>query len=507
MPYRGFTVAVAAVTVLLCVPATWAAAPDGGTADGVTVQGGGPGPANPPTESPDDHPDDHPSNHPDDGPDDRFEPGAAGAGDPYLPEAGNGGYRVGRYDLRLSYDPTTRRLVGTAVLDAVATQNLARFDLDLRPSLRVRSVLVDGLPASVRRSGQEVIVTPRVRPRSGWPFTVTVAYQGTPGPVVDPDGVSDGWIPTDDGAFVAGAPQGAPTWFPCDDHPGDKATFTVSMTVPNGIVAVGNGTLVSRSVHAGQTTFVWHTARPMAAHLATITLGRFQVSRSVTPSGIPVYLAVDPREAAAARPVLARLGEIVDYQRTVFGPYPFDTVGAIVDDAHFVGYALETQSRPVFDRAPSVAGLVHELAHQWFGASVSPARWQDVWLTEGFATYAEWLWSEHSGGPTARQLFDRAYAAPATDTHRWNPPPGDPGGPAHLFDGSVYQRGAMTLQVLRDRVGDDTFFRILRDWTSQHRYGTATTADLVALAERDSGLDLGPLFDSWLFQPGKPARG
>ena len=480
-------VAAVAVTVLVAATATGAAAPESGVADGVTTNDGASGTAARPA--------------------DRFANGARGGGDPYFPDAGNGGYRVRHYDLKLSYDPATRRLAGTAVLGAVADENLARFDLDLRPSLDVRSVKVDGLPASLRRSGQEVVVTPRVRPRSGWPFTIIVSYQGTPGPVADPDGAQDGWIPTDDGAFVAGEPQGAPTWFPCDDRPGDKATFTVSMTVPNGITAVGNGALVKKLVRGGHTTFVWDTAHPMATYLATITLGRFAVSRSVTRTGIPVYLAVDPREAAAAQPALARLGDIVDYQQSVFGPYPFGTVGAIVDDAHFVGYALETQTRPVFDRAPSVPGLVHELAHQWFGDSVSPGRWQDIWLNEGFATYAEWLWSEHSGGPTARQLLDRAYAAPATATNRWNPPPGNPGGAAHLFDDPVYQRGAMTLQVLRDRVGDDVFFQILRDWTGQHRYGTATTAQFVALAERDSGRDLGPLFDAWLFHPGKPTLG
>lgn len=431
--------------------------------------------------------------------------GASGAGDPYFPDAGNGGYRVRHYGLDLSYDPATARLAGTAVLDATASATLASFDLDLRRPLSVRSVKVDGRPASVHRTGpQEVVVTPKVPPRSGRPFTVTVSYDGIPRPVTDPDGSPDGWIRTDDGAFVAGEPQGAPTWFPCADHPRDKATFTVSMTVPDGTTAVGNGRLARRLTRHGRTTFVWDSPDPMATYLATITLGRFEVSRFETGTGIPVYLAVDPGEDAQSRPALARFTDIVDYQRSVFGPYPFATVGAVVDDAHFVGYEVASQTKPVFDRAPSVHTLVHALAQQWFGDSVTPGRWADIWLAEGFATYAEWLWDEHDRGRPARTRFDQFYAAPAADAGLWNPPPGDPGGPGHLFDASVHLRGAMTLEALRDRVGDDTFFRILRDWSAQYRYGNADTARFVALAERDSGRDLGRLFDAWLFHPGKP---
>jgi aminopeptidase N len=434
-----------------------------------------------------------------------FVDGAPGAGDPYFELAGNGGYDVEHYLLDLSYDPASRHLEGTAVILAVATQNLARFDLDLREPMRVRSLAVDGVPARVARAaGQELVVTPRIRPRAGLPFVVTVHYGGTPQPVTDPDGSVEGWLATDDGAFVADEPQGTSSWFPCSDHPSDKATATVRMTVPDGITAVGNGTLVSKSTHDGRTTFVWNESRPMATYLATITTGRFLVSRSRTPDGIPVYLAVDPREARQAQPTLDRLPEVVAFEQSVFGRYPFETVGAIVDSARFLNYSLETQTRPLFDRAPSLTVLVHEMAHQWFGDSVSLRRWRDIWLNEGFATYAEWLWSEHDGGPTPQEIFGRLYATPASDTRLWNPPSGNPGGPAHLFATSVYQRGAMTLQALRGEVGDRVFFRLLRDWARLHRLGSATTRDFVALAERESGRDLRHFFDVWLFQEGKP---
>jgi aminopeptidase N len=428
--------------------------------------------------------------------------GAPGAGDPYFPDAGNGGYDVADYALDLSYDPASKRLDGTAVIRATATQSLSRFDLDLR-TLAVGAVSVNGRPASFRRTGQELVITPARPLRRGLPFLVAVRYGGVPETVIDPDDSLDGWIPTDDGAIVVNEPQGAPSWFPVSDHPSDKATYTIRMTVPAGLTAVGNGRLLAQYTRGGKATFVWRESRPMSSYLATITLGRFDVTRSRTSDGIPVYVAIDPREAAA-QANLARIPEIIAFEQSVFGRYPFETVGGIVDHAGFVGYSLESQTKPNFDRAPSLSTVVHELAHQWFGDSVTPARWQDIWLNEGFATYAEWLWAEHSGGSTAQQAFDGLYATPASETDFWNPPSGDPGGPANLFTGSVYDRGAMTLQALRVKIGDRAFFRLLRTWVERHRYGNVATADLITLAEHVSGQHLGHFFTVWLYTAGKP---
>lgn len=429
-------------------------------------------------------------------------PGAPGAGDPYFPQQGNGGYDVRTYGLDLRYEPATRRLDGTAAIVATATQALSRFDLDLR-GFTVRKVTVNGRPAAFTRSGQELRITPARALRRGAPFLVTVAYGGVPAVITDPDDSIEGFVPTDDGAFVVGEPQGAPGWFPSNDTPKDKATYTVRMNVPAGITAVGNGRLLSQRTRAGRTTFLWHESRPMATYLATITLGRFQVHRA-TAGRIPVYVALDPREAAAAKPVTDRIPEIIKYEQSVFGPYPFETVGAIVDHAPDVGYALESQTKPNFDSAPDLATLVHELAHQWFGDSVSITKWRDIWLNEGFATYSEWLWSAHTGGRTAQQSFDRLYATPASDADLWTPPTGDPGGPADIFGTPSYDRGAMTLQVLRNRIGDRAFFTVLKTWAAQHRYGNATTAQFIALAERVSHQNLESLFRAWLYTPGKP---
>ncbi|MGV9357944.1 M1 family metallopeptidase [Streptomyces misionensis] len=430
--------------------------------------------------------------------------GAAGAGDPYFPLSGNGGYHVRHYDLTLRYQ-SGGRLTGTAVLTARATQPLTRFDLDLK-GLTVDGVTVDRAAATaVARSGQELVVTPRHALRTGQDFTVTVGYHGTPKPVTDPDGSADGWIPTDDGAFVANEPQGAMTWFPANAHPKDKSSYDFTITVPKGRTAVANGVLLGQRTVGGETTFRWRETQPMAAYLATATIGTFQVHRYTTRDGIQVYDAVDPREAAAAAPVLAKLPSVLEWESKLFGPYPFKSAGSIVDHAD-VGYALETQTRPLYDSAPDILTLVHESAHQWYGDSVSLTSWKDIWLNEGFATYAEWLYSEQHGGASAQKAFDALYARPADDG-LWAYPPGDPGSGENIFGSPVYERGAMALHELRKAVGDTAFFRILRAWATGHRYGHGTTAQFVRLAEKESGKRLEPLFRTWLFTKGKPNRG
>ncbi|MEU6356483.1 M1 family metallopeptidase [Streptomyces sp. NPDC047072] len=428
--------------------------------------------------------------------------GSSGAGDPYFPLAGNGGYHVGHYGLTLDYDPGSGHLAGTAVLTARASQRLTRFDLDLN-GLTVTGLTVGHTKAAFRRDGQELVVTPKRALRKGEWFTVTVAYKGKPAPVTDPDGSLDGWIPTDDGAFVAGEPQGAMTWFPANNHPKDKSSYDITITVPKGHTAVSNGVLLGERTAHGKTTFRWRQSEPMAAYLATATVGKFKVQQFTTRDGLHVYNAIDPREAAAATPVVKQLPSVLEWESKLFGPYPYRAAGSIVDHAPNVGYALETQTRPVYDRAPDLSTLVHESAHQWFGDSVSLTSWKDIWLNEGFATYAEWLYAEQHGGDSAQKTFDELYAKPASDG-LWEFPPGDPGSGANIFGTPVYARGAMTLHVLREAVGDRTFLRILRTWAGEHRDGHGTTAQFVALAEHLSGKNLDKLFQTWLYAPGKP---
>ena len=433
-------------------------------------------------------------------------PGSSGLGDPYFPRSGNGGYDVSHYDLTMRYRPRSHRAVATAVIFATATQGLSRFNLDFRGP-RISELTVNGQSASFDRKGQELIVMPPSPIDAGDEFRVAVAYAGRLHPMRDPDGSIEGWVPTGDGAFVVGEPRGSPTWFPCNDHPTDKATYEFRLTVPKGRKAFGNGVLVERTQGAKTATFVWRMADPMATYLATATNGRFKLQRSTvqTDSGpIPSYLAVDPRERRASRKPLSKIPAMLAHFERTFGEYPFSSTGAIVDHAPRVGYALETQTMPVYSSAPGAIIVAHELAHQWYGNAVTPERWPDIWLNEGFATWSEWLWQAHVGKRSLPRSFRSFHGVPARARGYWNPPSGDPGGPKHLFAESIYVRGGLTLEALRQRIGDAAFYSILRRWFSEHLYGNASTPELIALAEKESGRQLDHFFRVWLFRRGKP---
>src|SRR5918993_3686369 len=455
-----------------------------------------------------------------------YRPGAPGVGDDYFPNYGNGGYDVRHYLLKVAYDPATDRLTGVATISARATQNLSRFNLDF-VGLTVRSIKVNGRSASWSRTDHELTVTPRHGLRKGRGFTTVVRYDGVPITqeiVIGPGFTLEaGFIHTDDGAIVAGQPEVAACWFPVNDHPIDKASYTFVVTAPAGLEVVANGRLLGRKRHGGTRTWLWHAPEPMASYLATVNIGEFDTRRYRTDDGLWMYdaldpdlftEAVDPGDPASptfggiADDSLARQDEVLDFLEERFSRYPFSTGGGIVDDYDNLQFALETQTRPVystyfFTSPPSGDSVVvHELAHQWFGDSVALAEWKHIWLNEGFAQYAEWLWSEEEGLGTAQELFDGYYAIPADDPF-WSVVIGD-AGPVFLFDSAVYFRGAMAVHALRLEVGDRDFFRILRAWTTRKAGGHGTIPQFIRLAERVSGEQLDDLFRVWLFTGSKP---
>ena len=425
---------------------------------------------------------------------------AAASADPFFPHAGNHGYDVATYDLHLRYDPDTRELAGKATITATATERLAVFDLDLR-RLAVTRVKVAGATATFTRTGQELIITPQATVVSGSLFTTVVSYHGVPGPVIDPDGSREGWIPTDDGAFVAGEPQGAPTWFPANDTPADKATYTISMTVPKKLAAIGNGKLLSTTNAGGQRTFVWSEKRPMATYLATITLGRFDITKE---AGIGADLC--GRRPAGGRRRRARAGQAAQdpgVRAEVIGPYPFENAGAIVDHNAGAGYALETQTKPVFDGAPDAETLAHELAHQWFGDSVTPTHVAGHLAQRGLRHLHAVAVGRPQRRPGHRRPVRRRVLVPATSRF-WCTPPAALSGPSEMFSSPVYARGAMALYALRAEIGDALFLKVLHKWAAANRYGNVSTADFEALAERVTGYDLNSTFTTWLVTPRKP---
>jgi aminopeptidase N len=440
-----------------------------------------------------------------------FTPGAPGTGDPYFPDMGNGGYDVGHYDLRLAYDPASKALSATARIAATATQNLSRFDLDFQGPLSISRLKVNDATAAFTRTGaQELVVTPARGLRKGNRFSVTVSYTGVPEKVDDPALGLSGWVATDDGAVGLNQPIGAATWYPVNDTPRDKATYSYAVTVPDGVKGLTNGEPLGTSSRDGKTTYRWAMRQPMSSELAMVAIGKFGVTSQRTPGGIPSITAIDPQLVTApSQPgdFHKLTGDVLDWESTVFGRYPFSSTGGIADKAG-VGYSLETQGRPVYDRRtagvnPSGGLIAHEQAHQWYGDSVTPAFWRDIWLNEGFATYAEWLYSEHTGGRTAQQIFDETYAQPA-NADVWQPVMADPGRD-NIFHETVYDRGAMTLHVLRKAIGDEDFFTLVKRWPAGHRYGNVTTADFIAFSEKISHKDLGALFQAWAFTAGKPA--
>ncbi|MEF9884437.1 M1 family metallopeptidase [Streptomyces sp. P9-A4] len=433
----------------------------------------------------------------------RGTPGSAGVRDPYFPKLGNGGYDVGHYALDLAYDPGTGRLTGTAEITARATQDLSAFNLDLA-GLTVDGATVDGAPAAANRAGNELTLRPHEEIPEGAEFRTVVTYAGVPERVTDADGSEEGWLRTADGAVAVGEPTGSMTWFPGNHHPSDKAAYDITLTVPAGLEALSNGVRTARRTDPdGRVTTVWHEPEPMASYLATVAIGRYETKAASTPDpAVPVLTAAERSVAARSAALRDEVPQIIGRQVRRFGPYPFSAAGATVTADGTLDYALETQTRPVFPAASfDRTTLVHELAHQWFGNSVTPATWRDLWLNEGFATYAEWLYTEEYEHVPARTHFERAFAQEAN----WAFPPAAPPSAENLFDPPVYQRGAMVLYKLRETVGDATFDEILRGWPAKYRHANATTADFTAYAQSVAGRNLDSLWDVWLYGDERPA--
>ena len=438
-------------------------------------------------------------------------PGAPGVGDSYYPNAGNGGTDVLHYDIRLTYQPSTDLLSGATTLLLTATQDLSRFDLDF--ALKASSVLVNNRPAQFQNNNGngELVITPQQPLLKGQTATVVVNYADKPS-TEKVDGLN-GWKKGAFGALGVDEPQSSAWWFPANDHPTDRATYDVSIEAPNDVVAISNGTLVRKAQNrAGWTRWYWRSTKPQATYLTEFVVGKYEVIQSTTPDGKPFITAYGADlgdSLGAAKASVERTPEINEFLASQFGPYPFEAQGGIVTSG--IGFSLENQTRPTygagnFSRGSNTSLIAHENAHQWFGDNVSLGRWADIWLNEGFASYAQYLWSEHEGEGTAEELAQFTYDSNGPDSALWKLVPADVGAD-NQFDNAVYDRGALTLQALRKTVGDDAFFKILQAWQVTKGGKSGLITEFIALAEKVSGKPLYDLFHTWLYTAGKPPVG
>lgn len=523
------------------------------------------------------------------------QPGGEGLGDPLYPQLGNGGYDALHYGLELFVEMESNTISGTMTLSALATQDLSAFTLDF-VGFEVSKILVDGVSAHLSREGAELTVLPLYPLNKGEHFMVSVTYSGVPGdamyPEVVPPGVKVGWQHYGKGVAAFGEPSGAAGWFPVNEHPQDKATYYFRVTVAKPFVVAANGMLQETIDNGESRTYLWNAREPIASYLVTLNIGEFERQTEEGPNDLLIrnYFAEDlPTEL---RQAFVRQAEMIEYFSNLFGPYPFEVYGVVVHD-RYEGWALECQTLSVFGRSNySETIIVHELAHQWFGNSVTLANWQELWLNEGFADYAEVLWLEYAEGAAAmeeallgrysfmapgekmiwlskevmlgfasglpdEQILPRqqvlivlnglnlpedeqsallnnlpegglpAEALPTLldrldveeirlSRRQFNQfligveqkqfmnhdlalvPPGAPN-PKQLFNPAIYERGALTLHALRLRVGDETFFDILRTYAARFRHRNASTTDFITLAEEISSQELKAFFDAWLY--------
>lgn len=425
--------------------------------------------------------------------------GAAGLGDPYYPDDGNGGFLVTHYDLALSYDPPIRHLAGTARLSAVALQLLRQFDLDFSGP-PVAMVAVNGVPATFDRTDDhKLVIATASLLLPGQPFTVTVDYAG---PVADTP--SEGWtIAADGGAFVAGEPHAAASWYPLNDTLTDKATFAVQVSVPMQWEVVSNGVRTRDDTEDGWRTVQWQLHSPTLGYLTTVAIDHFDVVTDQRANGAPIFTAI--AADAPHRPELVQqLPDVLDFLESLYGSYPFESAGGIFVDTA-VPLSLETQTRPVYASWATMNTVVHENTHQWWGDAMTLRQWSDICLNECFASYtADYLWPERTEHLDVDAKYRADVAAVRTDPAWWAVPLQNPGAGQEFT--SVYDRGPMFLHALRRLVGDSVFFPALSQFVQAHHFSTASMPEFRQFMQARTGIDLREFFVAWLDDRVVPPR-
>ncbi|MCU0566668.1 MAG: hypothetical protein MUF49_08735 [Oculatellaceae cyanobacterium Prado106] len=436
-------------------------------------------------------------------------PGASGVGDSLYPGFGNAGYDAQHYTLDLNVtDVDSSTLNATTTMEAIATQSLSSFNLDFI-GFDINGITVNGQPATFSREGQELTITPTALIAEGDTFTVAVDYSGAPTPldsVAFTFPVPTGWVIFDGGNYVLSEPDGAANYYPVNDHPLDRASYTFNVTVPEPFQVAANGVLESTTDNGDTTTYRFEARDPMVSYLTTVNIySGFRLETDRTAGGIPIrnYFAEDIPEEKLE--LFDLQPEMVDFFSDIFGPYPFELYGAVVVNAE-TGSALETQTLSIFgadtlERPDLEETIAHEVSHQWFGNDVALADWGDIWLNESFATYSQGLWVEYSKGgqPALDQWVKDQYnfIARRFDTLVI---PGEP--PADdLFNSAVYEWGALGLHAVRLEIGDAAFFDSLKTYYDRYKGTNVKPEDFISVVEEVSDRDLQALFERWIYSP------
>ncbi|MER7464710.1 M1 family metallopeptidase [Streptomyces sp. NPDC097981] len=437
-----------------------------------------------------------------------------GIGDTLFPQLGNPGYDVLSYDLSFTYKDNKSPLDAVTVIDARTLQPLERINLDFTHGT-VASAQVNGEPARFESAGEDLVLTPARPVTANLPLHIEIRHTS------DPRGIADGgWVPTDDGLAMANQADAAHRVFPCNDHPADKAYFTFRITAPTGLTAVANGvpgTLPARRA-AGSATWTYRTLHPMATELAQVSIGTSAVVQGTGPHGLPLRDVVPAADRQRLEPWLKKTPGHIQWMEQHIGRYPFENYGVLIARAK-TGFELETQTLSLFENSlfsgegypewyvESV--MVHELAHQWFGDSVTPRTWSDLWLNEGHATWYEALYADGLGKYSLERRMREAYQRSDQWRAAGGPPaapkPAAPGEKIGLFRPVVYDGAALVLYALRQEIGAKAFDGVERRWVAEHRDGIAGTQDFVRLASEEAGRDLEAFLKPWLYGTTTPA--
>jgi aminopeptidase N len=435
---------------------------------------------------------------------------AALAVDPFFPSLGNNGIDVTNYGIDLDIDPISGVVKGRTALTIKAETRLTSFSLDLH-GMNISSVQVNGAAAKFTRTRDKVRIVPGKAIAAAKTFAVTVVYSGKPQALPDPT-VSPskkmylGWFKTArNSTYVVSEPVGASTFFPSNDEPTDKATYTFRMTIPFGYYGIANGVPVSSYRVGSKVRSVWQMKQPMATWLATVNVNKLNVYSVRTSNGTPVRIYYPKGSPRSHAPGYALAAQMIPYFESLIGPYPFEAYGSVVVEDPALHYALETQAMSTFPSGPippSEASVAHELAHQWFGNSVSVAKWKDLWIAEGAATYFEILWP-HRNDPASfdKAMYDNySYVLNA----KLGPAVVDTAG--QMFSDRAYNRGAATFYALQLTVGDATFYKMLKTLITKYKGKNISTQNFIDTAVAVSGdVTLRPMLQSWIYDAVVPA--